>query len=250
MTKVLTIEKAKLKYQGRIIFENLSLSLHEKKWVGLLGQSGIGKTSLLRMIAGVATHEEKQCAEIKIHFHQHITQQMISYMPQQDMLLPWLTVIENTLLCAKLNRVSRAQKKHLQKKSQALLAQVGLATSANLYPHQLSGGMRQRVALVRTLLADQPIILMDEPFSALDAITRYKLQNLAATMLRDKTVLFITHDPSEALRLADDIYLLAGMPATLEKVTTLEDPKPRGITEMKYITLHTALLKKLTSECL
>src|SRR3990167_3228776 len=117
----------------------------------------------------------------------------------------------------------------------------------HLYPHQLSGGMRQRVALVRTLMEEKPIILMDEPFSALDAITRYKLQALAVDLLKEKTVFFITHDPSEALRLAHIIYIMQGRPAFLKPVAHLSSAIPRELTDPETSKLQTDLFHQLAN---
>ncbi|GAL36098.1 hydroxymethylpyrimidine ABC transporter ATPase component [Vibrio maritimus] len=117
-------------------------------------------------------------------------------MAQQDLLLPWLSVIDNVCLASRLNGKKVDDVTH--QKALVLLDQVGLANKATARPAELSGGQRQRVALARTLMQNKPVVLMDEPFSALDAVTRHKLQELAADLLKDKTVLLITHDPQEA----------------------------------------------------
>ena len=124
---------------------------------------------------------------------------------------------------------------------------MGLKNYAFALPAKLSGGMRQRVALARTLLEDRPVVLMDEPFSALDAVTRLQLQDLAANLLRDKTVLLVTHDPLEALRLGNHIYLMAGRPAQLEKITELTDQAPRNIAEPSILAHQADLLTRMKS---
>jgi len=126
---------------------------------------------------------------------------------------------------------------------------VGLRNYAFALPEQLSGGMRQRVALARTLLEDRPVVLMDEPFSALDAITRLQLQDLSANLLKKKTVLLVTHDPLEALRLGNHIYLLTNRPAQLEKITELTGQTPRNVAEPSILAHQADLLIRMkTSE--
>ena len=233
-----------LKYADKTILSDIKLTLPSRKWVALLGPSGVGKTSLLRILAGIQTPLEKITGNITCD-QPGILASHISMMAQQDLLLPWLSVLENATLKLKLRYHNKTQQQHIKQQAQTLLISVGLADALTLYPHQLSGGMRQRVALVRTLLEDKPIVLMDEPFSALDAITRYKLQHLARQMLVDKTVLFITHDPQEALRLADDIYLLIGQPATTQLFKQLSSPTPRSLDDETVIRLQAELYSAL-----
>jgi len=167
----------------------------------------------------------------------------IAYMAQTDLLLPWFSALDNALLGARLRgSISTA----LQTKAKKLFVQVGLQGAEKKLPHQLSGGMRQRVALVRTLLEEKSIVLMDEPFSAVDTITRFQLQTLAANLLKKCTVLLVTHDPLEALRLADDIYILSGQPAKLDLILQLENSAPRDISDPVFtehqVTLFQALM--------
>jgi putative hydroxymethylpyrimidine transport system ATP-binding protein len=125
------------------------------------------------------------------------------------------------------------------------LALVGLAGQGNARPAQLSGGMRQRVALARTLMEDRPIVLMDEPFSALDAITRYRLQELAAELLAERTALLVTHDPLEALRLGHAVYVISGEPARLGPVTVPLGAPPRDPTAARLLRLQAELIREL-----
>ncbi len=131
-------------------------------------------------------------------------------MSQKDLLLPWLSVLENVRLGARL----RGETSDTTPRALSLLKAAGLATRANDRPDTLSGGMRQRAALARTLMEDRPVVLMDEPFSAVDPLTRLGLQDLAARMLAGRTVIFVTHDPMEALRLGYRVLVLNGNPAT------------------------------------
>ena len=134
----------------------------------------------------------------------------VAYMAQSDLLLPWASALDNVLLGPRL-RGERGRRGA----ALSLLRELGLAGSESLRPAALSGGMRQRVALARTLLEDRPIVLMDEPFAALDAITRARLQDLAVAKLGGRTVLLVTHDPLEAIRIAGRILVMAGRPARL-----------------------------------
>ena len=238
------IHQASLAYNGQPVFSELSFTLPAGKWVALLGPSGIGKSSLLRMIASLTTANETTTGEIRTGDASPI-QEQIAYMAQTDLLLPWLTVLQNACLGSKLRAHARRHHATSLEQAKKLLHQVGLGDKLHLYPAQLSGGMRQRVALVRTLMEKKAVVLMDEPFSALDAITRYKLQALAAELLVDKTVLFVTHDPSEALRLAHVIYIMQAQPAYLKCVTELHSPTPRPLTDAETMPLQSLLYQEL-----
>jgi putative hydroxymethylpyrimidine transport system ATP-binding protein len=226
-------------YGTQLIFQQVNLELAPGKWIGLLGASGSGKSTLLHLIAGLLplAADARVTAQDGSPVQDHI-----AYMAQADLLLPWMSVLDNALLSVKL-RPALSANHYSVKKAQAidLLNTVGLGQALASYPPTLSGGMRQRVALVRTLLMDKPIILMDEPFSALDAITRHRLQALAADLLRDKAVVFVTHDPQEALRLAHEIYLLQGQPATLTRIANLDTFIPRDSSTAEQLTLQASL---------
>ncbi len=245
----LEISQAFMRYKNKTIFENLSLSLPGGKWTCLLGTSGVGKSTLLRMIAGVLTEDDlnKKSDEYcvgKISTSDGIPLKgRVAYMAQSDLLLPWCSALDNILLGCKL----RGQKTPENiKKAKELLGMVGLEDSANLRPSSMSGGMRQRVALARTLMECKPVVLMDEPFSALDAITRYKLRNLAAKLLKNYTVLLVTHDPMEALSLGDNIKIMLGSPA---KVVDFKDvpttPIPRSSDDAEVMALYGNVLKMM-----
>ncbi|MBX3709778.1 MAG: ABC transporter ATP-binding protein [Gammaproteobacteria bacterium] len=241
----ITINHASLSYSNKCIFSGIHLELTAGRWAGLLGPSGVGKSSLLRMIAGLTTPQEESHGNILTNNEIPINQQ-IAYMAQTDLLLPWLNVLENVTLSLKLRRHTKYSRAAQIEKAKSLLDKVGLTKAIHLYPQQLSGGMRQRAALVRTLVEDKPVVLMDEPFSALDAITRYKLHELAVELLGNKTVLFITHDPTEALRLAHDIYLMQGQPAVVKIVATPSSSIPRELTDPEVISLQALLFQELT----
>ncbi len=241
------IQDVSLSYQGTPVFSNLNLNLRAGKWTALLGASGVGKSSLLRLIAGLTTAEETFGGSIRADNNVQMSQQ-IAWMGQTDMLLPWLSVLDNLLLGIRLRgSTSSREACHSRAggddKARKLLTEAGLAHAEKLYPHQLSGGMRQRVALLRTLMENKPIVLMDEPFSALDTITRYQLHQLSIELLRDKTVLFVTHDAAEALRLADDIYILTAQ--ELQHLGTLDSTAPRAPHEPELVDLQAVIYASL-----
>ncbi len=233
------VTNARLVYAGRLLFDGLDVALAGGQWTCLLGPTGVGKTSLLRLLAGLAPVDGSTvvaCGD------GGPVAGRAAYMAQQDLLLPWLTVIENVVLGSRLRGARPERERGL-----ALLARVGLADRTGDYPASLSGGMRQRVALARTLMEDRPIVLMDEPFSALDAITRLRLQSLAAELLRGRTVLLVTHDPLEALRLGDRIHVMAGQPARLDEALVPTGAAPRDPTDPALLALQAELLARLSA---
>ncbi len=184
-----------------ILFEGLDLVLEAGQWTCLLGPSGVGKSTLLRLVAGLNTGGEFD-GSIESTNSRPLREQ-VAYMAQSDLLLPWLNVRANVMLGSTL----RGEVRMLERADQ-LIDEVGLGMHAQKRPHELSGGMRQRAALARTLMEDKPLLLLDEPFSALDARTRSEMQELAFEVLMDRTVMLVTHDPSEAARIAHRVYLL------------------------------------------
>ncbi|PTO91522.1 ABC transporter ATP-binding protein [Vibrio splendidus] len=238
------LSNASLRYNDseHATLSGLSLNLNAGKWTVLLGRSGCGKTTVLRYLAGLLDDKVEWQGTLATSDELPLTDR-IAYMAQQDLLLPWLSVIDNVCLSHRFQ--NPASDKALQtNQALELLAAVGLADHASTMPDQLSGGMRQRVALARTLMQDKPVVLMDEPFSALDAVTRHKLQSLACELLRDKTVVLITHDPQEAVRLADNLYVLQGTPANAQSLSVPNTLTPR-VLDGECAELQQAILDQL-----
>lgn len=193
--------------EGVRLFGPISLCLPAGQWSCLLGPSGVGKTTLLRLFLGLSTGGEFEGSIVAGDGLPLAGR--VSYMAQSDLLLPWLTVFENVILGARLRNAP-----HDKNRANGLLQRVGLMEHQAKKPAALSGGMRQRAALARTLMEDHPIVLLDEPFSALDAGMRADMQELACETLHGKTVMLVTHDPAEASRLAHQIILLSPDAAT------------------------------------
>lgn len=235
------IENLSIAYGDAVVFNNLNAEFKQGVCHVILGRSGIGKTVLLRALAGLADDHKTQSGHILIK-QNHA--QRCAYMAQQDLLLPWLNVLDNVQLSARLNRQANSE---TLARAQALLAQVGLADKARATVQTLSGGQRQRVALARTMMQKSAIVLMDEPFSALDAISRAQLQQLALTVFSGRTLILITHDPFEALRMGDVIHFL--LPdkkgARLDAPILLSGSTPRSFTANQSAALYEQLLERL-----
>jgi len=236
------LENISFSFAGQTIFSSLDFNIRAGEWTCILGPSGCGETTLLRLISGSL----RKGASGRISFDgKERTTGTTALMAQKDLLLPWLNVTENVLLGDRL-RGSVSQTR--REKALDLIRKAGLAGYADAYPLTLSGGMRQRVALLRTLMEARPVILMDEPFSALDALTRMKLQDLAASMVKGATVVLVTHDPLEALRLGHSIHILSGSPARSGKAMVPDSSPPRKPGEPGIDKLHAELLKRLDQE--
>jgi putative hydroxymethylpyrimidine transport system ATP-binding protein len=215
-----------------------ALEVPAGRCTSLLGPSGSGKTTLMRLAAGLLALPPG--AAVAASDGQALAGR-IAWMAQADLLVPWRDALGNVTLGAYLRGEAPDRAR-----ARALLAEVGLsAADAAKPPAALSGGMRQRVALARTLMEDRPVVLMDEPFSAVDAPTRHRLQELAARLLGGRTVLLVTHDPLEALRLADRILVLGGSPAVPVEVPAPQGPPPRPARDAALLAAQAELLDRL-----
>jgi putative hydroxymethylpyrimidine transport system ATP-binding protein len=237
-----SIRQARLTFDGAAVFDGLGFSLPAGRWTCLLGPSGVGKTTLLRLIAGLAVPEPP--TEVVAEDGRPLAGR-VAYMAQQDLLLPWLGALDNVLVGSRLRGEKTGPA--LTGRARELLDKVGLGDRLRARPAELSGGMRQRVALARTLMEDRPVVLMDEPFSALDAITRLRLQELAARLLAGRTVLLVTHDPLEALRLGHGIHVMSGQPAAIGPAIAPAGPPPRPPDDPALLAGQADLLRLLAS---
>ena len=237
----LQVRDARLTYRGDVLFDGLALDAAGGAWTCLLGPSGVGKTSLLRFVAGLSTATSAR-GSAAASDGAPLTGRT-AYMAQQDLLLPWLSALDNVALGARLRtgRISSQERA----RARSLLDELGLAGAEERAPAALSGGMRQRVALARTLFENRPVVLMDEPFSSVDAITRIALQDLAARRLAGRTVLMVTHDPMEALRLAHCVLVMAGRPAQIAARIEPPGAPPRPVGDPRLLPLQSDLLKAL-----
>jgi putative hydroxymethylpyrimidine transport system ATP-binding protein len=221
---------------GAAVLAPMTLDVMGGRVTALLGPSGSGKSTLLRLAAGLLAAPGAVTAEDGLPLAGRI-----AWMAQQDLLVPWRDALGNVLLGQHL----RGERPDADR-ARALLSAVGLSPADGAkMPTALSGGMRQRVALARTLMEDRPVVLMDEPFSAVDAPTRHRLQDLAARLLAGRTVLLVTHDPLEALRLSHRILVLQGSPAAPVEVAVPDGLPPRPARDGALLDAQAALLERL-----
>jgi NitT/TauT family transport system ATP-binding protein len=214
---------------------SISLSVARSEVLAVVGPSGCGKTTLLELICGLQEPDGGS-----------IDSEPAVLMPQHDLLLPWLSALDNAALALRIARLSRDQ---ARRRASALFAQLGLDGFEHARPEQLSGGMRQRVAFLRTLLAGKPVLCLDEPFGALDAITRAEMQEwLSATLSREpRTVVLVTHDVEEAVLLADRVVVLSPRPGRTVAQLEVEIERPRGRTDADVIALRERALDALVA---
>lgn len=206
--------------------ESISFTVGDGEFVSVLGPSGCGKSTLLSMLSGLFPPTK---GRIKVK-NREVTgpTQEIGYMLQQDYLLEWRTIKENILLGLE---IQGSLNEETEKKALRLLSEMGLISFKDHYPYQLSGGMRQRVALVRTLATNPDILLLDEPFSALDFQTKLRLEDLVVDTLKrkKKTALLVTHDISEAIAMSDRVVILSSGPGRIRSIIDIPDSLRRSL---------------------
>lgn len=229
--------------QANKVIANLNMEVHQGEFVSLIGKSGTGKSTILKLITGLLKQDE---GEILIN-NKAISLGDVGYMPQRDLLLPWRTILENIMLAAEIQQDSSLTREEARK----WLDRVGLLAYEHALPKQLSGGMRQRAAFLRALLTGKDVLLLDEPFGALDAFTKKDMQSWLLSIWQElnKTVLFITHDLEEAVFLSDRILLLHPNHKLEEIMVDVPRPRsPEQFHSMELVTLRQELEKKIANE--
>lgn len=230
------------------VLEGVDLTVGAGEFVSIIGPSGCGKSTLLNIIAGL---DEADAGVVELEGNPSSNRLgQIGYMQQKDLLLPWRTVLDNASLGLELRGMSRRQ---ARKKALELSPEFGLQGFENQYPFALSGGMRQRAAFLRTMLLDQEVILLDEPFGALDALTRVQMQEWLLDLWSSlgRTIILITHDVEEALLVSDRVYVLSARPGRITMVLDVDLPRPRNyeqVTQPAFGELKAQLLAPLRRE--
>jgi len=227
------------------VLREINLLLCKNQFVSLIGPSGCGKSTILRILAGL---EDGFSGDILLNGQDlRDSSSQFCYMPQKDLLMPWRTVYKNIILPLEISgKLDRAESIGVRN----LIKEFGLYGFENFYPSEISGGMRQRAGLLRTFLMNNDIMLLDEPFGALDEITRMNMQEWLLKVLSDhkKSVLFITHDIEEAIFLSDRVYVLSDRPATVIKTVDIEFPRPRTremLSSSEFLKYKDVILKSL-----
>lgn len=215
----LEIDKLAVSFDGRTILGGLSFDVADGEFVSLLGPSGCGKSTILNVLAGIVTPEGGAVRVDGATISG--TSEHFAYMPQEDLLLPWKSILDNVCLYGAIH----GTKKEAAERARALFPAFGLAGYEGAYPDALSGGMRQRAAFLRTAMCQADILLLDEPFGALDVITRGDMQDWLQNMRSQlgKTTLLVTHDIDEAIYLSDRILVLNGRPASIREEITISE---------------------------
>ncbi|MBN1932702.1 MAG: ABC transporter ATP-binding protein [Desulfobacterales bacterium] len=232
------------KFGDLTVFDGFNLDLPRNGFTVLVGPSGCGKSTFFDVLTGVVPKANGEIIWLEEKLS-HLRGKA-AYMQQKDLLLPWLTLIENALLPIKVTKRSG----NAEKKARFLFKRLGLDGFENYPPQKVSGGMRQRCALVRTLMFEHELVLLDEPLSALDAITRRSLQSILLLLQSEfnKTLLMITHDVEEALLLADEVLVLSSQPMQIRERFVLNTLKPRQGDEAQLLKIKLHILQELQAE--
>ncbi len=225
---VLQLKNIKKSYGELEVLEDINLEVKQGEFVTLLGPSGSGKSTIFRIITNLTQPEQ---GLVSITPNKSEQNQRIAYMPQKDTLLPWKQLIDNIALPL----IIKGEDKHKARQTvRTMMKTFGLEGFESYYPNQLSGGMKQRAALMRTFLTDSDLMLLDEPFASLDAITRTNLQEwlLGVWQQFERSVLFITHSIEEAIYLSDRIYVLSSQPGQIVLSLPITIERPRDLSVM------------------
>ncbi|HDI46912.1 MAG TPA: ABC transporter ATP-binding protein [Candidatus Methanomethylia archaeon] len=234
------------RFNDLLVLNHISFNVYPGEFLCIVGPSGCGKSTLIRILLGLEKPDE---GRVEIHGHSPNPRmcKCIGYVPQDDALFPWRTVLKNVLFGLELKNENG--EKALEKAHQTI-KMVGLSGFENYYPHQLSGGMRKRVALARAVAVDPQILLMDEPFANIDAQTRALLQvelmNIWSKLR--KTVVFVTHNVEEAVFLADRVLVLTKRPAKVKAEIPIELPRPRKRLSPQFISVRERIIRMLKEE--
>jgi ABC-type nitrate/sulfonate/bicarbonate transport system ATPase subunit len=229
----------------------LEASIAPGEFVTLVGPSGCGKSTLFNIVAGLEAPDPGGILRFEGNScHAADLLGRVSFMPQSDLLLPWRNVVDNAILALEVEGVKRPE---ARAKARKMLPEFGLAGFEKQYPHQLSGGMRQRVALMRTFLFERDLMLLDEPFGALDALTRAMMQRwlLEVWQKYRRTILFITHDVDEAIFLGDRVLVMTARPGSVKLEQVIDLPRPRRpeiVTSPEFVRLKRTLLDAIEEE--
>ncbi|QDP41212.1 ABC transporter ATP-binding protein [Radiobacillus deserti] len=235
----LQLQHVSRSFNGKAAVHDISFTAKPGEIIGLLGTSGCGKSTLLRAISGLDQDYDGQIFindDVAKGIHEET-----GFIFQEPRLLPWLSVMDNVTFGLK------GAKKEKEVKAKRYLDSVGLGECAHLFPRQLSGGMAQRVAIARALVTSPEILLLDEPFSALDAFTKMQLQDLLLDVWEayQSTIVMVTHDIDEALYLCDRIIILRGQPGEIDREIILEEPRPRARGSQTLASYKTEILDSL-----
>ena len=241
----LTAKNITVSYEGENVIEDINIHLNEGEIVSLLGVSGSGKTTLFNILSGIALPDSGQV----LLDGEDVTGKTgkMSYMLQKDLLLPHYTVLDNVALPL---IIAGEKKKLAREKALEHFAFFGLEGTEGKYPHQLSGGMRQRAAFLRTYLASKGVALLDEPFSALDTITKTAVHQWYLDIMKEikLSTIIVTHDIDEAILLSDRIYILSGKPGKISDEIIVDLPKPRNNSltmEEEFLTYKRKIVEKI-----
>jgi len=226
------------------VLGGVSLDVPRGSLIGLIGPSGCGKTTLTKILAGLLRPDS---GEILTLGKRRDPREQVAYMPQRDTLLPWRTALDNAILASEIEGQSRER---ARVEARELFCRFGLEGFEDLYPAELSGGMRQRLTLIRTFLAHREVLLLDEPLGSLDALTRAAVQEWLLSVWEElgKSILFVTHDVEEAVVLSDQIVLLSARPARVRQRFSVDFPRPRKRTEKDFVALKGRILDLVHAE--